>query len=357
MLLAEVTGFDLNGAPGVAGRTARRGRAAIGAVRHARRRGRLELLLIGHEDWREFAAEVKTLESAKNVRSEILAAFERAELTTDPDIRTAEMTFVIVGAGPTGVEMAGQIGELARDTLPHDFRNIDSRAAKVLLIDTGDRILAAFPPSLSAKAAASLRRSVATRWWTHRRRRQPALRHACRARRRSRANRDENDHLGGRRHGSGLAGQLGKLAGAEVDKAGRVTVEKALTLAGHPEVIALGDMVRVRAPSGAVQTLPGLAPVAIQEGHYAGGLVRHRLQGRSTRPFRYFDKGNVATIGRGEAVADLRGIKLSGLPAWIVWLFVHLYYLIGFQNRLLVMIQWAFSFFTHGRGARLIDKS
>jgi NADH dehydrogenase len=356
VFLAEVTGFDLD---------ARKVLLADQPDVDAPRSVPYDTLVVaggssysyfGHEDWREFAAEVKTLESAKNVRSEILSAFERAELTTDPDIRNAEMTFVIVGAGPTGVEMAGQIGELARDTLPHDFRKIDSRSAKVLLIDTGDRILAAFPPSLSAKAEATLRRLGVT----------PMV---------NRTVVDVSEHSvtiaapdGAHEQiesrtiiwaagvtASGLAGELGKLAGAEVDKAGRLTVEKDLTLVGHPEVIALGDMVRVRVPSGAVQTLPGLAPVAIQEGHYAARLIRHRLQGRSTRPFRYFDKGNVATIGRGEAVADLRGIKLSGLPAWFVWLFVHLYYLIGFQNRLLVMIQWGFSFVTHGRAARLIE--
>jgi NADH:ubiquinone reductase (H+-translocating) len=358
VVLAEVTGFDLD---------AREVLLAEQPDVDAPRSVPYDTLVVaggssysyfGHDDWREFAAEVKTLESAKTVRSEILAAFERAELTIDPDTRAAEMTFVIVGAGPTGVEMSGQIGELARDTLRHDFRNIDSRAAKVLLIDTGDRILAAFPPSLSAKAAASLRRLGVT----------PMVdrtvvdisRHSVTI-----AGPDGvHEQIEARTiiwaagvTASGLAGELGRLAGAEVDKAGRVTVEKDLTLAGHPEVIALGDMVRVRAPSGAVQTLPGLAPVAIQQGHYAAGLIRARLQGRSTRPFRYLDKGNVATIGRGEAVADLRGIKLSGLPAFIVWLFVHLYYLIGFQSRLLVMIQWAFSFFTHGRGARLIDRS
>ncbi len=358
VFLAEVTGFDLD---------AREVLLAEQPDVDAPRSVPYDTLVVaggssysyfGHEDWREFAAEVKTLESAKNVRSEILAAFERAELTTDPDIRNAEMTFVIVGAGPTGVEMAGQIGELARDTLPHDFRDIDSRSAKVLLIDTGDRILAAFPPSLSAKAEASLRRLGVTTMVN--RTVVDISKHSVTFA----APDGAHEQIESRTiiwaagvTASGLAGELGKLAGAEVDKAGRVTVEKDLTLAGHPEVIALGDMVRVRAPSGAVMTLPGLAPVAIQEGHYAAKLIRHRLQGRSTRPFRYFDKGNVATIGRGEAVADLRGIKLSGFPAFIVWLFVHLYYLIGFQNRLLVMVQWGFSFVTHGRGARLIDRS
>jgi NADH dehydrogenase len=154
---------------------------------------------------------------------------------------------------------------------------------------------------------------------------------------------------------SGLASQLGELAGADVDRAGRLTVERDLTLPGHPEVLVLGDMVRVRDEHGNARLLPGVAPVAIQQGHYAARLIEDRLGDHTSPPFRYHDKGNVATIGRGRAVADLRFIRLSGLPAWCVWLFVHLYYLIGFQNRVLVLIQWSFSFFTHGRGARLID--
>ncbi len=310
----------------------------------------------GHERWREFASEVKTLESAVTVRSRILRAFERAEMTDDEQVRAAAMTFVVVGGGPTGVEMAGQIAELARDTLRRDFRSIDPRRAQVLLVETGDRLLATFPPSLSAKAARSLTRLGAT----------PMLNQTVVD--------VDADHVtvsaagGATRqiptatviwaagvHASGLARQLGELAGADVDPAGRLTVESDLTLPGHPEVIVLGDMVRVRDHAGEVQLLPGVAPVAIQQGHYAARLIGDRLRSRVTPPFRYLDKGNVATIGRGRAVADLHFVRLSGLPAWLVWLLVHLWYLIGFENRLLVMIQWSFSFFTHGRGTRLID--
>jgi NADH dehydrogenase len=153
---------------------------------------------------------------------------------------------------------------------------------------------------------------------------------------------------------SGLGQQLSELSGAEVDKAGRLTVEPDLTLPGHPEVIALGDMVRVRAVGSEPVTYPGVAPVAIQQGRYAAGLVAARLAGRTTAPFHYIDKGNIATIGRGRAVAQVKFLKLSGLPAWLVWLGVHLWYLIGFQNRLLVFIKWSVSFFTHGRSARII---
>jgi NADH dehydrogenase len=151
-----------------------------------------------------------------------------------------------------------------------------------------------------------------------------------------------------------LAGTLGEQAGVECDRSGRITVEPDLTLAGHPEVIVVGDMVRVRTPGGEVLGLPGVAPVAIQQGRYAARLVRERLQGRATPPFHYRDKGNLATIGRARAVADLRFVRLSGFLAWVMWLVVHLWYLIGFQNRLLVVIRWSFSFVTHGRGARLI---
>ncbi len=309
----------------------------------------------GHDEWRQHALEVKTLESAVAVRSRILAAFERAELATDAEARSAEMTFVVVGAGPTGVEMAGQLGELARDTLRRDFRAIDPSHARVLLVDPVDRVLQTFPRSLSAKAEKSLRQLGVT----------PMLqRTVVDVDARSVTIADP----GGARerietrtviwaagvNASGLAGHLGDLSGAELDHAGRLTVEPDLTLPGHPEVIALGDMVRVRDQKGNAVSLPGVAPVAIQQGHYAGTLIGNRLQGRATPPFRYLDKGNLATIGRGSAVADLRGLKLSGLLAWFVWLFVHLWYLIGFRNRLLVTIQWSISFFTHGRGERVI---
>jgi NADH:ubiquinone reductase (H+-translocating) len=155
---------------------------------------------------------------------------------------------------------------------------------------------------------------------------------------------------------SRMASRLGELTGAELDRAGRVTVEPDLSLPGHPEVLALGDMVRVRSEDGSVVTLPGVAPVAMQQGRYAARLVRARLRGRAAKPFRYRDKGNLATIGRAAAVADLHAIRLSGFLAWVTWLTVHLWYLIGFQNRLLVMIRWAFSFMTRGRGARLITR-
>jgi NADH dehydrogenase len=312
----------------------------------------------GHDDWNAYAPEVKSLESALDVRSRILAAFERAELQPEASKRAADMTFVVVGGGPTGVEMAGQIGELARDTLKRDFRAIDSRGARILLVEATDRLLGTFPPKLSAKAAAALEslgvtpmlertvvdvdsESVTVQAPDGARERIPTRTAIWAAGVRA----------------SGLASLLGEQAGAEVDRAGRVTVEADLTLPGHPEVVVLGDMVRVRDDKGETTTYPGVAPVAIQQGHYAGRLIAERLAGKDTPPFHYFDKGNLATIGRGRAVADLGLVRLSGGIAWLTWLVVHLWYLIGVQNRLLVFLRWVFSFATHGRGARLIAYS
>jgi NADH dehydrogenase len=309
----------------------------------------------GHEDWSEFAAEVKSLESALAIRGRILAAFEAAENEPDASDRGDWLTFVVVGAGPTGVEMAGQIAELARDTLRHDFREIDPRTGRIVLVEAADRVLTSFPPSLSAKAARSLERLGVTLMTG-----------------RSVVGVDAAGVTVAGPDGatqripartvvwaagvtaSGLASKLGELTGAECDPAGRVGVEQDLTLAGHPEVLALGDMVRLRGADGTPVVLPGVAPVAMQQGRYAAKLVRARLRGRELPPFRYRDKGNIATIGRAAAVADIHGVRLSGLIAWLTWLVVHLWYLIGFQNRVIVFIRWSFSFFTHGRGARLI---
>ncbi len=310
----------------------------------------------GHDDWRAFAAEVKSLESALHVRSWILSAFEAAETELDPERRSAWLTFAVVGGGPTGVEMAGQIAELARDTLRRDFDTIDPRASgRILLIEALDRILTSFPRSLSAKAVRSLERLGVTTLLSS-----------------TVVGIDGEsitvDSGGGKLEripartviwaagvtASTLAGKLGELTRAEVDRSGRVAVEPDLTLPGHPEVFAIGDMVRVRRPDGSVQTMPGVAPVAMQQGRYAGRVVGARLDSRTTRPFHYLDKGNLATIGRAAAVADIKGLKLSGFIAWITWLVVHLWYLVGFRNRVLVFTDWAISFFTRGRGTRLI---
>jgi NADH:ubiquinone reductase (H+-translocating) len=299
----------------------------------------------GRDEWRDHAAEVKSLESALVVRSRLLAAFEAAEAETHEARRAAWLTFVVVGAGPTGVEIAGQIAELARDTLRRDFRAIDPRSARILLVETADRVLTTFPPSLSAKAARSLERLGVTVLTS-----------------RTVMDMDDDTVVVDEERiqartvvwaagvtASVLATDLAESTGAELDSAGRITVEPDLTLPGHPEVFALGDMVRLHD-----RLLPGVAPVAMQEGRYAALVVKNRVHGRVTPPFRYHDKGNLATIGRAAAVADINGFRLSGFAAWVTWLTVHLWYLVGFQNRLLVFIRWGFSFVTHGRGTRLI---
>ncbi|HEY7266968.1 MAG TPA: NAD(P)/FAD-dependent oxidoreductase [Solirubrobacterales bacterium] len=311
----------------------------------------------GHDDWQEVAREVKSLESALAVRAQILSAFEAAELETDEERRRAWLTFVVVGGGPTGVEMAGQIGELAGDTLRREFRSMDTTGGRILLVETVDRLLTTFPPKLSDKAARSLEHLGVT----------PLLGHTVV---------DIDDHgvtIEDSEHrqervpsrtviwaagvtASSMARQLGEATGAEVDRAGRVSVAPDLTLPGHPEVFALGDMVRVLDEHGKPQELLGVAPVAMQQGRYAAKAVKTRLRGEVAKPFRYRDKGNVATIGRARAVADIKGFRVSGFPAWLLWLGIHIFYLIGFQNRLLVMIRWSFSFFTHGRGGRVIEE-
>jgi NADH dehydrogenase len=349
VLMAEVTGFDLE---------AREVNLESESLPYDTLivAGGSSYSYFGHDEWRELAPEVKSLESALAMRGRILSAFETAELEPDAERRRALLTFVVVGAGPTGVEMAGQIAELSRDTLRGDFRAIDPREGRVLLVETADRVLTAFPPSLSRKATRSLERLGVT----------PLVEHTVVEIEREAVTIEAS---GGARErvpartviwaagveASGLAQQLAALTGAELDRAGRVTVEPDLTLPGHPEVLALGDMVRVRDARGEPQVLPGVAPVAMQQGRYAAALVRARLRDQPSRPFRYRDKGNVATIGRARAVADLHVIRLGGFPAWITWLVVHLFYLVGFQNRLLVLIRWAFSFVTRGRGARIIS--
>jgi NADH:quinone reductase (non-electrogenic) len=309
----------------------------------------------GHDDWSDYAAEVKSLESALMVRGRILSAFEAAETDPDPERQTRWLTFVIVGAGPTGVEMAGQIAELGYKTLRGDFRTMDPSTGRILLVEAADRVLTSFPPSLSAKAARSLERLGVT----------PLVDRTVVGVDSDGVTIDDGNGNTERIAAgtviwaagvtaSSLASRLGELTGAERDSAGRVTVERDLTLPDHPEVFALGDMVRVRGADGASVELPGVAPVAMQQGRYAAKTVGARLRGEDAPPFRYRDKGNLATIGRAAAVADIKGLKLSGFLAWATWLLVHLWYLIGFQNRILVFLRWAASFATRGRGARLI---
>jgi NADH dehydrogenase len=311
----------------------------------------------GHDDWGQYATEVKSLESALIARGRILSAFEAAEMEPDPQARSVWLTFAVVGGGPTGVEMAGQIAELARDTLSRDFKAADPRTGRILLLEAADRVLTSFPPSLSERAARSLQRLGVT----------PMLGQTVVG---VDAEAVTIESAGHRERiatktviwaagvtASAMAAKLAEQSGAELDRAGRVTVEPDLTLASHPEVFALGDMIRMRGSDGSPVVFPGVAPVAMQQGRYAARVVRARLRARTYAPFHYRDKGNLATIGRAAAVADLKGLKLSGLLAWVTWLLVHLWYLVGFQNRVLVFIRWSFSFATHGRGARLITEA
>jgi NADH:ubiquinone reductase (H+-translocating) len=354
VLLAEATGFDLQ-ARRVVLRQADPDGPAPASLDYDSLivAGGSQYSYFGHDEWQAAAPELKSLEGALEIRSRILAALEAAEWEPDAERRQAWLTFVVVGAGPTGVEMAGQIAEIARDTR-RDFRGADTAKARVLLVEAADRVLTGFPASLSAKAAQALRGLGVT----------PLLEHTV----------TEIDDGGvtttqpdgsSERHAarsiiwaagvkaSSLAGALAEAADDELDRAGRLVVEPDLTLRSHPEVIALGDMVTIRKEGGR-ETLPGLAPVAMQQGRHAARVLRSRLRGERPKPFRYLDKGNLATIGRLRAVADVKGLHLSGWFAWVTWLAIHLWYLIGFENRLLVLTRWAFSFATHGRGARLI---
>jgi NADH dehydrogenase len=354
--LAEVTGFDLAHREVILGSLPNVGTGTL-AYDTLVVAGGSRYSYFGHEDWRPHAPELKSLEGALDIRSRILRAFEAAEVEQDDSRRQSWLTFVVVGAGPTGVEMAGQIGELARDTLRRDFRAIDTRSARVLLVEMTDRVLPGFPESLSRKAARALEQLGVTPLVGH------AVVDVTSESVTMQSDSGESQRVDARTviwaagvAASPLARQLADAAGSEVDRAGRVAVEADLTLAGHPEVFALGDMVRVRSPDGTITTYPGVAPVAMQQGRFVARTIARRARGRQTKPFHYVDKGNLATIGRSKAVADVKGIHLAGFVAWVVWLVVHLFYLIGFENRLLVVLRWTISFVTRGRGARLIGE-
>jgi NADH dehydrogenase len=300
----------------------------------------------GHEDWRSSALELKTLDGALAVRRRIVCAFDG--LGSDADNQAGLLTFVVVGAGPTGVEMAGQIAELARQRRPAELNGSSTGAPRVLLVEMANGVLPGFAPSLSRRARSSLERLGVTPLLAHRVvdvQPDSVVVQAVDGKTTRISTRTVVWAAGV--EASPLARALAEASGAELDHTGRVTVEPNLALSSYPDVFAFGDMVRIRNPhSGLAQSLPGTAPVAIQQGRYAGGVVADRLAGRRTAPFRYRDKGSLATIGRGHAVADIGGRRLSGFPAWVTWLVVHLFYLIGFQNRVLVLLRWVYGFFT-----------
>ncbi len=299
----------------------------------------------GHDEWEKFAPGLKAIPDATAIRQKILYAFELAEMESDATTRENLLRFILVGGGPTGVEMAGAIAELSHRALASDFRRIDPRSAKVILIEAGPRLLNAFPEMLSLKAKKSLERLGVEVMLNARVQGINETGVAL-----------ENSRIFSRTviwTAGVMASPVGKWLGVETDRAGRVKVGADLSLPGEPNVFVLGDAAHVLDEKG--QPLPGVAPVAMQEGQFIAELIRKRIAGKATpKVFRYFNKGNLATVGRSSAVADLGRVHLSGWLAWMAWLFVHIFYLIGFRNRLIVMTEWAWAYFTFQRGSRLI---
>jgi NADH dehydrogenase len=306
----------------------------------------------GHDEWAAHAPGLKSVEEALDIRRRVLLAFEMAEREEDPERRRALLTFVVVGGGPTGVELAGALAEIARHTLRGEFRRLDPGQAQIILLEGADRVLPPFVPQLSERAKEALQAlGVFVRTAETVR--------AVDATGVTVAGHGGEEHIAARTvlwaagvRPSPLAGIVAERTGAERDRTGRLVVGPDLTLLGHPDIFVIGDMAAVKDEQG--RPLPGVAPVAMQEGRYVAETIRARVEGRDTAAFRYHDRGTLATIGRSKAVADLGFVKLSGFIAWVLWLFVHLLYLVQFENRVLVLFKWAWSYFTWERGARLI---
>jgi NADH:ubiquinone reductase (H+-translocating) len=300
----------------------------------------------GHEEWEPCAPGLKNLPQATEIRRRVLEAFEVAERETHPEERSRQLTFIVIGGGPTGVELAGAIGEMSRYTLARDFRSIDPRQTRVILVEAGPRILTSFDDKLAARAMRDLE-SLGVQVWTGARVTDVT---------------PEGIVVGNEKVAAATvlwaagvrAADIGRTLGVPVDPAGRVITGPDLTIEGHPEVFVLGDMSNRAGSNG--RPLPGVALVAMQEAIYAADLIKKEVAGsdRARPPFRYFDLGQMATIGRSRAIAEFRGMKLGGVFAWWFWLLVHIYRLSGFRNRLSVLVQWAWSYMTFGRGARLI---
>ena len=296
----------------------------------------------GRDEWAPYAPGLKTLEDALEIRRRMLVAFERAERETDGARRAAWLTFVVIGGGPTGVELAGQFAEIARHTLRGEFRRIDPHSARVVLVEGADRILRAYPPDLSQKAQLQLERLGVTTWVGKMVTGVDA----------------ESVSLGDERisaktvvWAAGVAASpLAGTLGATLDRTGRVQVAPDLSVPGHPEIFVIGDL-------AALEGVPGIAPAAKQMGRHAALNIRRRLQGQATKPFRYRDYGQLATIGRNAAVAVIGKIKLSGYLAWLTWLLAHIYFLINFRNRVVVMFDWAWSYWTYDRYARIVMRA
>ena len=301
----------------------------------------------GKDEWEKLAPGLKSLEDAVEIRRRLLMAFEYADRAPDEASRRAAMTFAIVGGGPTGVEMAGAIAEIARYTLAKDFRHIDPSHARVILIEGDQRVLSGFPEDLSASALKQLKAlGVEVITGVHANNLTDAGLEVkgefipCRVKIWAAGN---------------TASAVGKTLGVPVDKAGRVIVNADLSIPGHPEVQVIGDLARFEFDGA--KPLPGVSPVAMQQGRHAADNILAILDGRKPQRFWYWDKGSMATIGRNKAVADLNWVHFSGFPAWLVWLFIHVIFLVGFRNRVAVMLQWAWAYFTFNKGARLITRN
>ncbi|MFL6353298.1 MAG: NAD(P)/FAD-dependent oxidoreductase [Bryobacteraceae bacterium] len=307
----------------------------------------------GHDNWREWAPSLKSLEEATMIRHKILFAFEAAERTQDPEERKAWLTFVIVGAGATGVELGGALGEIANQTLKNDFRSIRPQDARILVVDTATRVLSSYPEDLSRKAEKSLL-NLGVRV------RGGVMVTEVDAEGVTLKTKSGLERLPTRTviwaagvTPSEFGRQLVKRTEAETDKGGRIKVNPDLTIPNYPNIFVVGDLAFSTKPDG--KALPGVAQVAMQGGAYAAKTIAKRVQGKQQdKPFHYFDKGDIAVIGRATAVANVFGVHLWGFIAWLVWLFVHLMYLVEFKSRILVLVQWAFEYVTFNRGARLI---
>jgi NADH:ubiquinone reductase (H+-translocating) len=309
----------------------------------------------GNEHWEALAPGLKTIEDATEIRRRIFSAFEAAERETATEELNALLTFVIVGGGPTGVELAGALGEIANDTLKHDFRNIDPSKARILLIEATERILPSYPAELAYQAEVALHKlGVTVRSQTVVTDIKPGAVKVNRG--------DTIESIPCRTviwaagvQASFLGKALAHATGAKLDRSGRVLVEPDLTLLGHPEIFVIGDLAAYTHQTG--KPLPGTAPVAIQQGQYVAKVIQNRLTGAPPPSFHYRDRGNMAIIGRASAVADLGRLQFSGFVAWLTWLFVHLMQLVEFENRVLVLVQWGWYYFRRNRAARLITNS
>ncbi len=345
VLLAEVIDFDLANREVILtdGRIPYDTLILAAGVRHH---------YFGNDQWESTAPGLKTIEDATAIRRRVLLAFETAERETDPEQIRKWLTFVVIGGGPTGVELAGALGEIANHTLKHNFRHIDPASAEVILLEGTDRVLPPYPADLSARAAGSLHKMGVTV-------RTNAIVTAIQPESVTFRSGDQTETIhahtvlwGAGVQGSPLGRRLAEAAGAELDRAGRIIVQPDLSLPGHPEIMVIGDLAHYAHQTG--KPLPGVAQVAMQQGDYAARLIQARQAGKTLPPFHYRDLGSMATIGRAAAVADLGRFHFSGWLGWMMWLFIHLLYIVQYQSRLLVFIQWGWSYFTRNRAARLI---